>query len=247
MKELKRIIVCLCFSTAFIFQACDSGNGPVEKNIVKTMLIKSNGEISVQPDEASITVHLACVNMNIKTAKDCLIDRSESLNKSVLELGVKPDDILTTSINQSKEYRWINNSEVFFGYRTSLTTQLTIRDLKILEDLYTGLLLNKNATIGNLSYSHSKMDSLNNAAYLKALENANTLADQLLSKLNETEKEVVRIGNMNLPSVGDNYEVRYEGNMEKELMELNAENRTIRINNGMMYANKTLIVEYRIK
>jgi hypothetical protein len=35
--------------------------------------------------------------------------------------------------------------------------------------------------------------------------------------------------------------------MEKELMELNAENRTIRINNGMMYANKTLIVEYRIK
>jgi len=245
-KKMKRTIGIIFLIIALTFQSCNSGNQPVEKSRIKTMLIKSNGEVSVLPDEAMIIIHLECVNKNIKIAKECLIDKSEKLNKSVLDFGIKQEDILTTSINQSKEYRWINNSSVFVGYKSSMTTQLTIRDLKILEELYTDLLLNENISVGNLSYSHSNMDSLNNVAYQKALENANNIADQLLLKMNETEKEIIRIGNMNLPSVQNNSAYKYESEDNFEIKELGADKSMIRINSGTMYANKTLIVEYSI-
>ena len=244
--KMKKTIGIIYLIIALIFQSCNSGNQPVEKSGIKTMLIKSNGEVSVQPDEAMIIIHLECINKNIKIAKECLIDKSEKLNKSILDFGIKQEDILTTSINQSKEYRWINNSSIFVGYKSSMTTKLTIRDLKILEELYTELLLNENISVGNLSYSHSNIDSLNNVAYQKALENANNIADQLLLKMKESEKEIIRIGNMNLPSVQDNSVYGYDKTANFEIKELGADKSRIRINSGTMYANKTLIVEYNI-
>ena len=243
---MKRIVVVLSVCGLLAFQACESSNQTAERSRLKTMLIKSSGEVSVIPNEARIAIQLECIDKNIKTSKNCLIEKSESLNTTILDFGVKPDDILTTSINQSKECRWINNSTVFVGYKSSITTQLTIRQLERLEDLYTNLSLNKNISIGNLSYSHSKIDSLNNAAYLKALENANNLADQLLSKMKETEKEIIRIGNMDLPSVRNDYETLYESDAEYEV-NLKADKRSVNINSGIMYANQTLIVEYSIK
>lgn len=221
---------------AMLFQACET------KSPLKTMLIKSIGEIAVQPDQATIIIDLECINKNIKIAKACLIDKSEKLNQSVLGFGIKQDDILTTSINQSKEYRWINNSSIFVGYKSAMTTQLTIRDLKILEMLYTELLLNENISVGNLSYNHSKMDSLNNVAYQKALENANTIADHLLIKMNESGKEIIRIGNIDLPAVQNNAVYANERNISA----LSDERSKITINSGTMYASKTLVVEYQI-
>ncbi len=209
------------------------------------MLIKSNGELAIKPDEANITIYLECIDKNIGNSKACLVQKSGELNKLVLGHGVKQDDILTTSIEQTKEYNWENNSNEFIGYKSAITTQLHIRDLKVLERLYTELLTNENIRVGNLTYMHSKIDSLNNVAYQKALENANILADQLLVKMNESGKEILRVGNMDLPAASDDYEVKSD--YKAKALEANVSKDNVGISNGTMYINKGLVVEYRIK
>ncbi|MCH8331644.1 MAG: SIMPL domain-containing protein, partial [Bacteroidetes bacterium] len=173
----------------------------------------------------------------------CLIEKSEELNKTLLDIGVSQEDILTTSINQSKEYRWQNNSSVFKGYKTSMTTVITIRDLSVLEELYTDLLLNENISIGNLIYTHSKMDSLNHAAYEQALTNANLLADKLILNMNLTNKEIIRVGNVDLPASSGTYEFESDGKMYKSLK---VKKSMIKINNGTVYVYNTLYVEYKL-
>lgn len=241
---MRTIIGISCVSILLLFNACKSGDQTVQKSRLKTMYIKSSGEVSVKPDEASITIYLSCTDKNIKRSKECLIEKSDAFNKSILDYGVKPDDILTTSITQSKDYKWVNNSSVFNGYRSAISTHLTIRNLKVLEDLYSDLLENENISMSNLSYSHSNMDSLNTLAYQKALENANNLADQLLSKMDESHKEILRIGNMDFPSESG-YDVLIEGNFKMEEVKKTKGN-SIQINNGTMYATQMLFVEFKI-
>jgi uncharacterized protein YggE len=208
---------------------------------MKTMLLQTTGEIAVQPDEANITVRIDCIDKNIKNSKDCIAEKSENLNKVLKKFDINPKDILTTSIDQSKEYNWLNNSNVFVGYKSSITTLLTIRNLKVLEDLYSELLLNENINVENLSYSHSKLDSINNLAYQKALDNANILADQLLKKMTEKEKEIFRIGNIDLPSEQSEY-------LDKnEVKSVKKNKSTIDINSGTVFVTRTLNVEFKIK
>ena len=166
MKSLSLILFVV------LFISCTPGND------YKTLLLKTSGIVEIAPDEASIILDANCIDMNIRQAKACLIDITSRLKDDLTSFGIKKEDILTTNVNLSKDYIWTNNSQVFNGYRASTTTRVKVRDLKILDELYSNLLSNEKLTIGSLSYSHSKMDSINGVASLKALENANKLADQ---------------------------------------------------------------------
>ena len=216
--------------------SCNSGNG------YKTILLKTSGSVEIAPDEASIIINASCINKDIKQAKSCLIDITASLNDDLLNFGIQKEDILTTNVNLSKDYIWTNNSEVFNGYRASTTTSVRVRDLKILDELYSNLLSNDKLGIGSLTYGHSKMDSINNVAYLKALENANKLADQILSQLPEKNKSIMQVSNFEISGSEPMPEVRYKNLEESQVLDKS----NLTINIGNMVAMQQLYVEYKI-
>jgi uncharacterized protein YggE len=209
----------------------------------KTILVKTSGFVEIAPDEASIILDANCVDMNIKQAKACLIDITSKLNDDLTNFGIQKEDILTTNVNLSKDYVWSNNSEVFNGYRASTTTRVKVRDLKILDELYSKLLSNEKLTIGSLSYSHSKMDSINGVASLRALENANYLADQILSQLPEKNKTITQVSNFEISKS----EVQPERNAKMlEVSEQALDNTSITVNLGNLMAVQHLFVEFKI-
>jgi uncharacterized protein YggE len=230
---------------ALLLSSCGTDTtGPTGRG--KTMILSSSGEISTLPNEASITLNLQCMDKDIQQSKQCLLEKSEALNNLFKSYKIAPEDILTTSINQSKEYGWQNNSSVFQGYRSAVTISLKVRRLAILEELYPALLTNENVTIGNLAYSHSKLDSLSHEAYQKALTNANTLADKLVKKMGLSGKEILRIANVVLPTVQEvnaaSAVVRPESGMATDA----AANSRITLNYGNVYLSRTLHVEYKL-
>jgi uncharacterized protein YggE len=230
MKSLSLIL------SVVLLISCNSGND------YKTILLKTSGSVEIAPDEASIIINASCINKDIKQAKSCLIDITSSLNDDLLNFGIQKEDILTTNVNLSKDYIWTNNSEVFNGYRASITTSIRVRDLKILDELYSNLLSNDKLGIGSLTYGHSKMDSINNVAYLKALENANKLADQILSQLPEKNKSIMQVSNFEISGS----EIKPENNYVKfEAAEV-LDKSNLTINFGNMVAMQQLYVEYKI-
>jgi uncharacterized protein YggE len=230
MKSLSLIL------SVVLLISCNSGND------YKTILLKTSGSVEIAPDEASIIINANCINKDIKQAKSCLIDITSSLNDDLLNFGIQKEDILTTNVNLSKDYIWTNNSEVFNGYRASITTSIRVRDLKILDELYSNLLSNDKLGIGSLTYGHSKMDSINNVAYLKALENANKLADQILSQLPEKNKSIMQVSNFEISGS----EIKPENNYVKfEAAEV-LDKSNLTINFGNMVAMQQLYVEYKI-
>jgi len=212
-----------------------------EKNY-KTILLKTSGIVEVAPDEASLSLNLSCVDKNIEQAKTCLLNISSRLNEDMINFKIRKEDILTTNVNLNKDYVWINNSNIFNGYLASTTTRVKIRDLTTLDEVYTKLLSNENLTIGSLTYNHSRLDSINEVAYLIALENANKLADKILSRLPEKNKAITRISNFEITRS----EIIPEPDLRKLEEFVVQDQRQLTVNIGNMIAEKALYVEFKI-
>ena len=241
---MKSIIISIC---VFLFVGCQS-TSIVEQSKFKTLMIKADGEVETLPNMASFYIDLSCLDLSITESKKCLEDKSNELTKKLLSYNIKKEDIMTTAITLNKSYKWVNNSRVFEGYRSTTQTIVTVRDLEKLSIIYSDLLENKNLTLAGLNYSHSDLDSLKNEAYVKALEKADVLADKLLSKLPENSKEVLKIGNVKISSSLPNQQNEEVVEESSRMYAMNdMKNTGISINTGTIKINATLFVEYQIK
>lgn len=215
----------------------------------KTIMIKAAGEVETLPDLATFRIQLSCLKPTITASKQCLVEKSNALNKKLLGFNIDKKDILTTSVDLHKGYEWRNNSRVFTGYNSATTMIITVRNLDNLDRIYTELIENQNLEIGNLAYSHSRLDSLKNEAYLKALRNSKVLADRLLTELPEKKKEILKIGNVaisaSLPEPREEHQ-----NLAYEAAPVGVStqaNRSISVSKGTVLVNAELFVEYLIK
>ncbi len=230
MKSLSIIL------SVILLASCNTGKE------FKTILLKTSGVVEVAPDEASISLNLSCVDKNVEQAKTCLLNISSGLNEDLINFKIRKEDILTTNVSLNKDYAWIDNSNIFNGYLASTTTIVKIRDLKILDDVYTKLLSNENLAIGSLTYNHSKLDSIGEVAYLIALENANQLADKILSRLPEKKKAITQISNFEISKSEINPGSGLR-NFEKSVVQDQVQ---LTVNIGNMIVEKALYVEFKI-
>lgn len=207
----------------------------------KTILLKTSGIVEIMPDEASIVIEISCIDKQIEQAKSCLIDKTNRLNEDLNSFLIHKDDILTMNVNLSKDYIWINNSNIFNGYKASTTTRVKIRDLKILEELYPLLLSNEQLSLGSLTYSHSRIDSIDAVAYLKALDNANKLADKILTQIPEKNKIITQISNVRIER-RENIPVE----LKRTEQFAEADQRILPINIGNIIDEQQLYVEYKV-
>jgi len=226
-----------------LLSACQMNSNSTSTKF-KTIMIESVGKVETMPNEAAFYINLSCLDKSVATAKECLVKQSNDLMNKLLSYGIKKEDILTTSVDLQKSYKWMNNSQVFEGYRSSTTIHVKMRDLDKLDIVYTDLLENENLELGGLSYTHSEMDSLKNDAYVNALKKADVLADKLLTELPEKNKEVLKIGNVQITASvpAPQYKLANAAMMESSM-----DGGSIAISKGTIRVEATLYVEYSIK
>lgn len=225
----------------FIFFSCQN-NERADPAKFKTIMIRSSGEVETLPDMATFHINLNCLNPSVKTSKNCLVEKSNELTNKLLSFGIEKDNILTTTVNLNKSYTYRNNTRVFEGYRSSTSMWVTVKNIEVLDEIYTELLENRDLDLGGLSYSHSEMDSLRNEAYVKALEKAGVLSDRLLEKLPESGKEILKIGNIEISSSLPEQREFQQDAVEEKAVQYNS----VSINPGTVKVTSTLFVEYQI-
>lgn len=232
--------------TLLIMGSCQN-HPTVVSGKFKTIMIKSFGEAETLPDMATFYIDLNCLDRSVKASKNCLVDKSNELSDKLQSFGIDKNDILTTAVNMNKSYTWRNNSRIFEGYRSSTSVFVKVRNIDKLDEIYTELLEHRDLDLGGLQYSHSKLDSLKNEAYVDALKKSEVLAEKLLSELPESEKEILKIGNVEISSsMPEPGQLREENEYDMEEVAV-AKNRVVAINKGTVLINATLFIEYQIK
>lgn len=225
----------------FLF-ACQAKT-TTKSNNLKTMMLKADGKIEVAPNEASFNIMLQCKEKTASETKKFLVEQSNKINKQLVDFGIKQENLTTHSISINKDYTYINGKRVFNGFTGNMTLDVTVENLVKLESIYGTLLDNELISLGSLRYNHSNIDSLKNEAYVLALANANILADKLLQKLPETEKDILQIGNVQLSSSVNQVERAnlMNGNYKSE------DESTVNISIGKIEVVSSLNVEYGLR
>ena len=100
----------------------------------------------------------------------------------------------------------------------------------------------KDASLYNLSYSHSEIDAFANKAYLEAFDNSRTLANEIKDKLGGKAVEVSQISN-----IREDFSIHESDALkEKSLRYAANEPTTIQVNPGALKIKRNIYVQYKI-
>ncbi len=210
----------------------------------QSLRLQASAEVEVAPDMATFIVQLACEKGSAASAKTCLVTESNDLISFLEASGITARDIQTQSVDLQRRYTWSNNRQVFQGYTASTMLHLKVRNLNLLDTLYTELLDNRQLQIYGLNYEHSRQDSLQQLAHIAALDKTNAMASAFLQKIGLSELEVVAISNVRptAPRIG---EERVQRTSVEAVEQAVAP--TIAMRNGLIAVGAMVYVDYELR
>ena len=219
----------------------------VDDNKYILMNLKANGEIELIPDMASIYVNIYCVNKGLVKSNACTKEGIDALFALLDKYKVEKSDYHSSRIELEKEYIWKRDSQVFNGYKSSSQVSIVFRDLAVMEPVIAHVMQMKNADMGGLNYSHSKLDTYTREVYLKALENSKQLANDFKDEIGGASIEILRISNES--SLLNVSEPVMAEKMESKPVSRNYESSpsVIQMNPGTLSLSREIYVQYRIE
>ncbi|GGF80817.1 SIMPL domain-containing protein [Wenyingzhuangia marina] len=205
------------------------------------------GEVEVTPDIASTNISITKTSKDVDVLRKEISQISNSLNKDLSKLKIEKKDIQTSNLQINKEYDWVKSERVFKGYRATISTTVTFRNISNLEKIYTQLLSNEDIVVNGIQFDYSKKTEAENEAYVKALNNANTLAEKLFKEaesksMPSNSKIIITSISNNDSTPSDSPKPMYKA---ANLEAFSDSTPTIDINSGTMNITKSLTVVYQ--
>jgi uncharacterized protein YggE len=157
------------------------------------------GSVTVYPDFAELTVDAAFTRPRLKDAVaevQTVVDQVLAVSK---RYAPRPDDVRVSSTSSNKEFDYVKGKEVFTGFNSSQSVTVRINDLKLLSPYLEELLATRISRIKDLSYGHSRADSLRREADMLALADAAKTADKMCAALHVRRGAVLEASDSSSP------------------------------------------------
>lgn len=157
------------------------------------------GSVTVYPDYAELTVDVAFTRPRLKDAVaevQVLVDQVMALSK---RFAPGPNNVRVSSTSSNKEFDYVKGKEVFTGFNTTQSVTVRITDLRRLSPYMEELLATRVSRIKDLSYGHSKADSLRHEAGVLALLDASKSADKMCAALHVKRGAVLEASDSSSP------------------------------------------------
>ncbi len=233
----KFLCAILLFSTLLLCISCSN-------NKAKVIKVYGNGEVTYIPDTVTMTVKLK----NVKSVLRDAVADTNATSKKILSLckeySIPDEDIKTSYIETGKEYEWQNSKNVFIGYKSEQTFQITFKELNKIEEFSGDILALQVYSLGNFNYSHSKKIEFESEANLLALDDAKLAAEKMAERMNVKLGEVVYISDVDTKEPSYYYDYSYDAvSLNKSL---NSSSGFV-VAPGILASKKTVVVTFAIK
>lgn len=158
------------------------------------------GYVTVYPDYAELTVDATFVRPRLRdavTEVQRVVDQVLAVSK---RYAPGPNDVRVSSTSSNKEFTYVKSKEVFAGFSATQSVTVRLNDLRRLSPYLEQLLATPISRIKNLSYGHSRADSLRREADVLALADAVKTADKMCAALHLTRGEVMDVSGNSSPT-----------------------------------------------
>lgn len=166
-------------------------------------VVSGEGKVFVTPDIAKITVGINETGAQLKLVQDNVSKKSNNLTEAIEKLGVKKEDIKTTSYNLYPEYDYQSNPNRVIGYRVSVSYEVTIRDFDKVNDTIVAATAAGGNMEGNISFEineKTKREKVQEARKL-ATNDAKEKADGLANAAGINLGRIINISENENPDI----------------------------------------------
>ncbi|MBD2770012.1 SIMPL domain-containing protein [Hymenobacter sp. BT664] len=182
--------------------ACQAG--PTTGPPLRQVRSVGYGSVTVYPDYAELTVDAEFTRPKLKDA----VAEVQGVVDQVLALSKRyapgPNEVRVSSTSSNKEFGYVRGKEVFTGFNSSQSVTVRVTDLRRLPPYLEELLATRISRIKDLSYGHSRADSLRREADVLALADAVKTADKMCAALHVRRGAVLEASDSSSPESNGN-------------------------------------------
>jgi uncharacterized protein YggE len=187
-------------SALIILFGCQQTERPARSN--RTISVIGIGKSKVLPDQVEVTIKAEFTRPAMKLA----VTETQATMDEVLKVAKKyvkeSFDIKTSSISSNKDYEYSRDKRVFKGYQASQSVDITLKDISRFEKFTEEMLATRISQIENLTFSHSKKDSILREVDLLAIDDAHHSALKICERTQVKLGKILKISNYG-PQVDD--------------------------------------------
>ena len=157
-----------------------------------TISVAGEGKVVAKPDIGQVSLSVISDASTVAAAQKDNTDKMNRVIQAMKDLGIKEEDLKTTSYNISPRYQYSPNGRSdIIGYEVAQNMDVKIRDLTKVSDI-----LGKAATagvnqVGSLTFTFDNPETLQSQARQKAIDNAKQKAKDLAGSLGVALGKVV--------------------------------------------------------
>ena len=114
-----------------LISAVAQANTPPPARVVQ---VTGNGEATGQPDRAQLSMSVEARNLELRVAEAKVNEVVRAYLQEAKGLGATEADLSTASYSVNAEYDWVDNKQVFRGYRAVRQIAVKVKDLNKVGD-----------------------------------------------------------------------------------------------------------------
>ncbi|HEY2867803.1 MAG TPA: SIMPL domain-containing protein [Pyrinomonadaceae bacterium] len=205
MKLLISLLGICLFSVTGFSQYGDVSRAP-------TIEVTGIAEISVVPDEVSISLNVSKTDKNLNAAKSQNDQAVATVIALTKKFGIDTKDVKTDfiTVREKNEKRKLPKADdeyqdVFVGYTVSKTVVVKLRDIKKFEDFFSEAIGSGVSQISNVVYSTSQLRKYKDDARAMAVRAAREKATALTREIGQTIGKAVSIEEENVDGFRSSY------------------------------------------
>lgn len=195
----------------------------------------------IMPDTAKIYLNVEARNKDAKSAKESLIDISDSLKESMEKLGMS-DSLSFIGLNVYPEYDWIDGRRVDKGYVATQQIMVETGDFSKIMDVFDSS-IESGAMFSYISFelSEKKESELKATALKEAGEDAERKAESIAQGLGKKVGKIISVRTSNYGYSPYRYDSLASSDVESV-----AKSSSIDVNPNEIEVSANLVVSYEL-
>ncbi len=176
-----------------------------QNNDLRTISVSGSSVVSVEPNQVEVSFSIETDNVKALKSQQDNAELSAKVKKALLEIGVKEEEIKTTSYSLNEQFEWdsVLRKSKKIGYRTTHSMKVTVKDTEMAGKIVDAVIQGGATRVSNISFT---IDSeTREKLTLQALELA---SEKTLEKAKTIAKGIgVTVKQLESATEGNNYYV----------------------------------------
>ncbi|MCQ6276989.1 SIMPL domain-containing protein [Bacillus sp. V3B] len=167
-----------------------NGSFLYRNNPTFTMAVEGQGQITVKPDQAKLTLGVVTENLNVQLAQQENANISNQVIDALKQMGIEETSIRTTIYSVYPRYDYIEGKSILRGYEVEHLLEVIVKDLSNVGVVYDVAIKNGANRSGGIQFLVANPDVHYREALKRAIHNAREKAEDIAQTIGTTLTKV---------------------------------------------------------